>query len=69
MALRPGSYNATRPDWRGCIYEDSWGTFRCTHADHMYQKEATRCAREAYAEHKALFLRDECPPGWEKMGR
>jgi hypothetical protein len=69
MALRPGSYDRHTPDWRGVIYENSWGIFRCTHRDHMYQKDATRCAREAYAEHKALFAADQAPPGWEPMGR
>jgi hypothetical protein len=67
--MRSGSYNATKPDWRGVIYQDSWGVFRCTHRDHAYQQEATRCARAAYVEHKEMFKADQCPPGWEPMGR
>ena len=69
MALRPGSYDATTPSWRGVIYENSWGIFRCTHKDHDTQREATRCARAAYAEFKGLFARDECPVDWEPIGR
>ena len=67
MTLRAGSYNASRPDWRGIIRQDGWGWYRCTHRNHG-PDGARRCAREALP---ALRTRDHqnpdapMPDGWE----
>jgi hypothetical protein len=69
MAIRPGSYNANPPWWRGVLREGSWGIWACLHRDHRDQQEATRCARAAWAEHRPKFEADEAVPGWEPIGR
>ena len=67
MALRPGSYNAASPDWRGVIRQDGLGWYHCTHRDHRSQREATACARQAFP---AIRDRDpedpeaRLPEGW-----
>ena len=66
--LRAGSYNATRPDWRGIIRQDGWGWYRCTHRNHDGPQAARDCARAALP---TLQARDHqnpaapMPAGWE----
>jgi hypothetical protein len=70
MAIRAGSYNGNPVWWRGVIYENSWGIWACTHRNHDYQADATRCAREALAEHRDKFITTDVGiPGWEPIGR
>lgn len=62
MALRAGSYDATKPLWRGVIRENSYPAFTCIHKDHPDQRAATQCAREAlsyYRDHNGVL-----PNGW-----
>lgn len=61
MTLRPGSYDAAPPVWRGVIRLDSFPAYVCVHNDHPDQRAATKCARAAYAQ-----LRDEgtLAEGW-----
>lgn len=46
MTLRPGSYNASRPRWRGVIRGDGYPWYVCVH-EHESQREATACAKAA----------------------
>jgi hypothetical protein len=69
MTLRPGSYDASSPLWRGVIRDDSLGRYACTHADHPNRKAATKCARDAFAQFKEEFKKDRPPAGWEILPR
>jgi len=68
VTLRAGSYNATRPDWRGVIRNDGWPWYRCIHTHHGDPRDARDCARLALP---VLLDRDHSDPaaplpaGWE----
>jgi hypothetical protein len=61
MALRAGSYNAAKPQWRGVLRDYSSPVYVCIHS-HDTQPEATECARAArngLREHPTAL-----PVGW-----
>lgn len=61
MTLRPGSFNARKPVWRGVLRDDGIPCYVCSHDDHEDQRAATACARSA-----AVQLREHItlPPHW-----
>lgn len=61
MTLRPGSFNATRPSFRGIFREDSLGRYMCMHTGHEDARAARRCADEAIGQFKATGV---LPAGW-----
>jgi hypothetical protein len=47
VTLRPGSYNASRPRFRGVIRGDGYPWYACAHTTHERQREATACSKAA----------------------
>lgn len=65
MTLRPGSYNAARPVWRGVIRQDGYPWYVCNHNDHPEQRHATECARKAHELIKSSPVDQPLPDGWD----
>jgi hypothetical protein len=70
MTLRAGSYDANlrAPLWQGCIRNDSYGWYHCTHLDHQSSRQARACAAIALPEIRAAVNSEAetitLPPGW-----
>jgi hypothetical protein len=60
VTLRPGSYDANPPLYRGVIRNDSFPWYVCIHNDHDTTREARACAADALAQIKAAP--DNAPP-------
>jgi hypothetical protein len=60
VTMRAGSYDRSKPDWRGIIRDDGWPVYVCLHTNHEGREAATKCARGALPKIKDGTL----PAGW-----
>lgn len=69
MTLRAGSYDASRPRYRGVIRHDSFAYYVCVH-DHPDKDSSKVCSVKALAEIRAADPEDrglghgQLPEGW-----
>lgn len=67
MALRAGSYSASRPRIRGVIREDGYPAYVCIH-EHSTFPEARECARTVLKS-MGQSMTGPLPEGWREYIR